>query len=58
MKLKDIRGVLFFLMFCVAFVGIWSTPEHNIMTIHDWMRLIVLEVPLQLAIKVTFEKDC
>lgn len=44
--------------FVIIFFIIWKMPISAQMNIQDWMKLIILEIPLQLGIHFITEKKC
>lgn len=54
-----VKAIVAFSIFVVLFLVLWFIPVNKPqMDVKDWMELIVLEIPLQLAIHYITGKKC
>jgi len=53
------KAIIFFMIFLILLVLIWRfVPRTAYMGIHEWIMIIILEIPLQLGIHYLTGKKC
>lgn len=57
MKNNENKAWAWFIVFSMLLMWVWIRPVSSIMTIHDWVIIILLELPLQLGVHYLTHKD-